>query len=146
MKRKAPGSPRPKRSNRRKFHDCQPSTRARLGWFSARVQDVVLKYRDTIPEATLAEYYAAVALPIVFQTRTVNVEVQTPSHWLAVHDLGLAIADIMATSNDIQAALLRSHLWVDVNGRVPAWKEVPGNFSPAALRQTAKRMRLLGPE
>jgi len=122
---------------------------APLGYYSAPVQKIVAKWRDTIGEEMLQRYFSAVATAVVLK----NCELELPQivpvqHWQAVFELGAAIATVCADKRKAEAWILGGE--VATNGSFESLSEIRArivkqggkSFSGGALAAAFHRLKL----
>ena len=128
---------------------------AKLGFYTSRVQKVVRKWYGRVDSETIQHYFRRVALPIVVDKQSLEIEFVWPHHCLVIWELGEAITKVMQDNKSLDKWLLKLPLSVATNGRWDSWDEVAlqiGRLTnrkepslAATLKVRAKRLKLLTP-
>lgn len=126
---------------------------ARLGYYCKPVQAVLSKWSSNLKPETLDQYFFSVAMPVVFrETKSRLPDFIPPQHWPVVFELGIAICAVFNDTSKPEAWLLRQND-VATNGQFESWQQIAEDitrqggprFTPANLKQSARRIRLTTP-
>lgn len=122
---------------------------APIGYYSAPVQKIVAKWRDTIGDEMLQRYFSAVAIAVVFKNCKLELPPLVPwQHWQAVFEIGATIAKVCADKSKADAWILGGE--VATNGRYESLQEIRAKiikqggkpFSVGALAAAFHRLKL----
>jgi hypothetical protein len=122
---------------------------APLGYYSAPVQKIVAKWRDTIGDEMLQRYFSAVAMAVVLKNCKLELPPIVPvDHWQAVFEIGAAIAKVCADKRKAEAWILGGEC--AVNHRYESLSEIRAKiikqggkpFSVGALAAAFHRLKL----
>jgi hypothetical protein len=122
-----------------------------LGYYAVPIQKIIAKWRGTIGEDELKQYFFAVAFTVIHRRRTefkFNQLGIAPDHWQAFFELGTVIAKFYANKQ-------RPHAWLlgvetATNGKFESWEEVRARiikqggpaFRESALRKASHDLKL----
>ena len=122
---------------------------APLGYYSAPVQKIVAKWRDTIGDEMLQRYFSAVAMAVVLKNCKLELPTFVPwQHWQAVFEIGATIAKVCADKSKAEAWILGGECAKDGSYeslqeiRAKIIKQGGKSFSVGALAAAFHRLKL----